>query len=138
MRKQLFFVLLMIASVIPVSLAQESFTTALRTCEKYSQLGGVALGVEYYNILITLDKNKKKCNYKEKIYQSSGYQMLSCNFEMDQLSIIADSMERFNNVYKKEIEKNKIYEAKLTNNYEIFEKFLINPKYCQITKSKTK
>ena len=98
----------------------------------------VSLGTEYYNLLITLDKNKKTCTYKEKIYQSTGYQMLSCNFEMGQLNTIADIMENFNNAYKNEIAKNKIYEAKLTNSAEILEKYLINPKYCQITQSRTK
>ena len=136
MKKLFLYALILFVSTISISYAEGSFTNSLRTCEKYSQLGGVSMGVEYYNILITLDKSKKKCNYKEKIYQASGYQMLSCTFDMEQLPLLADSMDRFNTAYKKQVEKNKIYEAKLTNNAEIFEKFLINPKYCQITQSK--
>ena len=118
--------------------AQNDFTKSLRTCEKYSQLGGAEAGGQYYNILITLDKNKKSCIYKEKIYQSSGYQLLTCNFAMDELNSIADNMDKFVNTYKKEISKNKIFEAKLTNCGTIFENYLINPKYCKITMSKTK
>ena len=121
-----------------VSYAQTSFSKALSTCEKYSQLGGVDYEHNYYNILITLDKNKKGCTYKEKIYQSSGYQMLTCNFEMGQLSKLADLMDKFVNAYKKDIDKNKIFEAKMTSNAEIFENYLINRKYCNITQSKTK
>ena len=109
------FTLLLSACVF----AQNSFTKALRTCEKYSQLGGVALGDQYYNILITLDKNKKSCTYNEKIYQSSGYQLLSCNFKTEQLGTIADIMDNFTEAYKKEVAKNKIYEAKLTNTRNI-------------------
>lgn len=118
--------------------AQNTFTQSLRTCEKYSQLGGVNHQGEFYNILITLEKTKKACVYKEKIYQNSGYQMLTCNFQMGQLSALADSMDKFTTAYAKPIAKNKIYEAKLTSNGEIFEQYLINPKYCQVTKSKTK
>ena len=118
--------------------AQNAFTKSLRTCEKYSQLGGADYQNQYYNILITLEKNKKSCIYKEKIYQNTGYQMLTCKFDMGDVTGIADSMDNFVNHYKKEVAKNKIYEAKLTNNAEIFENYLINKKYCQITKSKTK
>ncbi len=121
-----------------VSFAQNSFTKALRTCDKYSQLGGAEYQNQYYNILITLDKNKKSCIYKEKIYQSSGYQLLTCKFEQGDLARIADNMDNFVDHYKKEVAKNKIFEAKLTNNADIFEQYLINRKYCQVTSSKTK
>ena len=121
-----------------VANAENSFTTALRTCSKYSQNGGATNEKDYYNISVTLEKTKKGCEYKEKIYQASGYQMLTCNFKTEHLGLIADSMDRFTTAYKKEIDKNKIYEAKLTNNAEIFENYLINPKYCKVTMSKNK
>ena len=139
MRKIFFVCFIGLLSLITCGVyAQNSFTTALRTCDNYSQLGGVELGSEYYNILIALNKNKKTCTYKEKIYQTSGYQQLTCNFQTEQLGKIADIMDNFVTAYKKEISKNKIYEAKLTNSAEIFENYLINPKYCQVTKSKAK
>ncbi len=121
-----------------ISNAENSFTTALKTCAKYSQQGGAMHSGQYYNILITLDKNRNNCVYKEKIYQDSGYQMLTCNFKKSDLEYLSGSMSNFTTVYKDQVDKNKIYEAKLTNNFEIFEKYLINPKYCKITMSKTK
>lgn len=139
MKKALFgFIALFLAFLYSSALAENSFVKSLRTCEKYSQLGGAEHGSEFYNILITLDKTKNGCIYKEKIYQRSGYQMLTCNFEMGQLPKIADSMDKFTKAYSAEVAKNKIYEAKLTSNGEIFENYLINPKYCTVTRSKTK
>ena len=35
-----------------------------------------------------------------------------------------------------ELDKNKIFEAKLTTNYEVFQKYLSNPNTCEITYSK--
>jgi len=118
--------------------AETEFVKALRNCEKYSQLGGVEYEHTYYNILVTLEKNKKMCTYKEKIYRDTGYQLLTCNFDMGLMNGIADSMDRFTNAYKKEMAKNKIFEAKLTLCAEVFENYLINGKYCKITSSKTK
>ena len=138
MRKFLTFIFISSMFLFAFANAENTFTTALRTCNKYSQLGGVDFNGNYFNILITLDKSKKGCIYKEKIYQQSDYQMLTCTFQTGQLSSIADSMSKFTEAYKKEIAKNKIYEAKLTNNAEIFEKYLINSQICKITSSKTK
>ena len=113
------------------------FPLALKTCENYSNQGGVEYNKDYFNILITLEKTKsKKCLYKEKIYQGKNYQMLNCEFEIWQLEKLSKIMEEYNNAYKKEISKNKIYEAKLTASGEIFENYLIDPKYCKITHSK--
>lgn len=120
----------------PVSCAENAFVEALKNCDKYSQLGGVSFENQYYNILITLEKNRKKCVYKEKIYQqNSGSQTLTCNFDMEVAKDIAESMDRFTKTYAKEIAKNRIHEAKLTNNATIFEKYIINPKYCNVTKT---
>jgi len=137
--KKIFGVLLIICCMIFLcAQAENNFTQALKTCEKFSQLGGVNQDGQYYNILITLEKNKKSCMYKEKIYQqNSGSQTLSCVFSLDDTKDIAQSMDKFTAAYAKEIAKNKIHESKLTNNFEVFERYLINPKYCQITQSKT-
>lgn len=138
--KKIFFVILFAYFMFyPFSNAENAFVEALRTCSDYSQLGSSSFENQYYNILITLEKNKKKCTYKEKIYQqSSGYQTLVCNFNMEDLNYIADVMDRFTKAYATAIAKNKIHEAKLTNNSVIFEKYLINPKYCRIVQKLSK
>lgn len=119
-----------------VSIAQTDFSKALRTCETYRQDGSITHNGEVFNLTITLDKSRNKCVYKEKIYQGKKYQMLTCNFDSGQLPAMADSMDKFTNYYKKEIAKNKIFEAKMTTNGEVFQKYLANPKYCTITHSK--
>ena len=132
------FVFLTLISTIfcSISIAQTEFSKALRTCETYRQDGSITHNGEVFDLTITLDKSRNKCVYKEKIYQGKKYQMLTCNFENGQLPAIADSMEKFTNFYKKEIAKNKIFEAKMTTNGEVFQKYLANPKYCTITHSK--
>ncbi len=116
---------------------QTNFSKALRTCEKFSQTGSIEKDNEVFNILVTLEKAKNgKCVYKEKIYQGSDYQMLTCNFDKDQLPFMSDSMEKYSGIFKKELAKNKIFEAKMTTNGEVFQKYLANPKYCHITTSK--
>lgn len=138
--KKIFFTILFVCCMLcPFSNAENAFVDALKTCSDYSQLGGSSFENQYYNILITLEKNRKKCTYKEKIYQqASGYQTLICNFNTEDLSYIADVMDKFTKAYAKEIAKNKIHEAKLTNNSVIFEKYLINPKYCHIVQKSPK
>ena len=132
------FVFLTLISTIfcSISIAQTEFSKALRTCETYRQDGSITHNGEVFDLTITLDKSRNKCVYKEKIYQGKKYQMLTCNFENGQLPAIADSMEKYTNFYKKEIAKNKIFEAKMTTNGEVFQKYLANPKYCTITHSK--
>ena len=118
--------------------AENAFTTALKTCAPYSQQGSAINAGQLYNITITLEKKQKNCIYKEKISQGSGFQMLTCHFPSEDLGFIADNMSNFTTVYKDQVAKNKIFEAKLTNNYDIFEKYLINPNFCKITTSKNK
>lgn len=132
------FVFLTLISTIfcSISIAQTEFSKALRTCETYRQDGSITHNGEVFDLTITLDKSRNKCVYKEKIHQGKKYQMLTCNFENGQLPAIADSMEKFTDFYKKEIAKNKIFEAKMTTNGEVFQKYLANPKYCTITHSK--
>ena len=62
--------------------------------------------------------------------------MLTCEFNQTQQDFIANSMTRFSDMFKKQIEKNRIFEAKLTTNGEVFQKYLANPQYCKITHSK--
>ncbi len=119
-----------------ISFAQTDFSKALRTCETFRQDGSITHNGEVFNLTITLDKSRNKCVYKEKIHQGKKYQMLTCNFDNNQLPAMADSMDKFTNYYKKEIAKNKIFEAKMTTNGEVFQKYLANPKYCSITHSK--
>lgn len=139
MKKLLFYFLLVAFICLNTTYALESnqnFPQAIKTCMEYSQTGSIAHNGEVFNILITLEKSKNKCVYKEKIFQDKNYQLLTCNFDESQLPFLSDSMQRFNNTFKKEIAKNKIFEAKMTTNGEIFQKYLANPKYCQITHSK--
>lgn len=136
MKKSLLVLLFMTFCLTNISIAAE-FPQALKTCEKFSQVGSASYNNEIFNISITLDKAKNgKCVYKEKIYQGKDYQMLTCNFDSGQLPALSASMETYNNKYKKEISKNKIFEAKMTTNADVFQKFLSNPKYCTITHSK--
>lgn len=117
--------------------AQSTFYQALKTCENYKQEGVVEHDREFFTIQVTLQKARNnKCVYSEKISQGKDYQTLTCNFDMAQLPFLSDSMERFNNTFKTEIAKNRIFEAKMTTNGEIFQKYLIDKKYCQITHSK--
>ena len=115
---------------------QSPFSKALRTCQNYSQNGSIFHQGMKFDIMVALEKNKNSCVYKEKIYQNDKYQMLTCQFPPDSLTFMADSMERFYSAFPKEFEKNKIFEAKMTTNGEIFKKYLADPKYCKITYTK--
>lgn len=137
MKKIAITALLLISSIISLkTYAFLNFSQALMSCEKYSKEGTVQYKNETFNLLITLNKSKNKCIYKEKIYQNTNYQMLTCNFEKSQLDFLSKSMEEYNRTFKKEVTKNPIYEAKMTSNGQIFQKYLIDPKYCKITHSK--
>lgn len=117
--------------------AQISFPQAIKTCENYSKEGSISHNGEVFNLLITLSKARNnKCIYKEKIYQNKEFQMLTCEFNQTQQDFISDSMNNFNEKFKKEIAKNNIFEAKLTTNAEVFQKYLADPQYCEITYSK--
>lgn len=118
--------------------AQNSFPQSLKTCETYEQAGVIEHNKDYFSVQINLDKKGEKCVYKEKIYQGKDYQMLTCNFDKSHLPFLSDSMQRFNDAFKKEIAKNKIFEAKMTTNGEIFQKYLIDKSICQITHSSKK
>lgn len=89
-----------------------------------------------FDLLITLQKVKDVCVYKEKIIQNNKWQLLTCKFNENQIPFIADSMDRYSSTYRKQMDKNKIFEAKLTTNYEVFQKYLSNPQTCEITYSK--
>lgn len=120
-----------------IAFAENDFSKAVRTCEKYAKDGFVMYKNQRFDISVTLDKNfRGMCIYKEKISQAAGYEVLTCNFTKEQLPYIADSMERYYQYHKNEIAKNDIFEAKMTTNGEVFKQYLANPKICQITSKK--
>lgn len=130
-------IVLLFCAVTMKIYAQNDFIKAIKTCDSYSQDGAIEHNGEVFNIRITLDKAKdNKCIYREKIYQDKKYQMLTCEFNQTQQDFIANSMTRFSDMFKKQIAKNRIFEAKLTTNGEVFQKYLANPQYCKITHSK--
>lgn len=130
-------IFIFVFSIADVAFAETEFVKSLRTCEKYSQTGSVRYNDEIFNLTITLDpKTNNRCQYKEKITQGNDYELLTCYFDKTQLPFMAESMQKFSDLYKKELIKNKIYEAKMTTNAEVFNKYLANPKYCTITHSK--
>jgi len=139
MKKIIIFTLFIFICVISQIIAAEDtkikFSDALETCQKYSQLGGTSYENQYFNIQINLEKNKNKCQYREKIFQGKKFQMLTCNFDMGLLPNLSNSMRKYENTFKNEIAKNKIFEAKMTTNGEIFQNYLIDPAYCHITHS---
>ena len=129
--------LVLLAFAFAKTYAQTSFTQAIKTCEEYKNQGSIRHQDEIFNILITLNKAKgNRCIYKEKIYQDDKYQMLTCEFKQSHQDYIADSMNRFSQEFRKEIAKNNIFEAKLTTNAEVFQKYLVNADMCKITYSK--
>lgn len=139
--KNFVFNIFLLASLVLITnntaLAQLPFSEAVATCETYSQEGSIEHSGETFDLLITLNKSKGGgCIYKEKIYQNKNYQMLTCEFNKNQLSYISNSMKKFSKEFEKQIAKNKIFEAKLTTNGEVFQKYLANPNYCKITHSK--
>lgn len=135
MKKILFFTFAILLSLNV--LAVDEFSTALKTCEKFSRQGSIPYDNQMFNVLVTLDKNRKnECIYKERIFQGDSFQQLNCKFSSADLPKISSSMEEFNRVFKKQIDKNPIFGAKMTTNAEVFQAFLANPKYCEITYSK--
>ena len=138
MKKILFLLMGIVLSSMEV-FAQTEFSKALATCEPYVQEGTIPYNGQIFNLRISLEKARGgKCTYKEKIYQDIGYEELICNFEKNQLETISKSMDSFSNTFRKEMLKNKIFEAKLSSNGDIFQRFLVEPKICKITHAKKK
>lgn len=132
--KKTFFILMTVIISCSCAFAETNFTRALANCSNYSQEGSIPFQGEIFNIKITLQKGKNgTCTYKEKIYQDIGYEQLTCNFDKNQLQFITKSMIEFSNLFKNEIAKNKIFEAKLSSNGVVFQKYLIEPKICSIS-----
>ena len=118
---------------------QTEFLNALKTCENFTQEGSIEKNNELYNLKITLKKLKNdKCQYREKITQAIQEQTLICNFNKEQIYFITNSMLEFYKAFPKEIAKNKIFEAKLSTNGVIFQKYLIDKNYCTIEQLKRK
>ncbi|MBQ4646393.1 MAG: hypothetical protein IJB79_03500 [Candidatus Gastranaerophilales bacterium] len=138
--KKIFLLALLVSTFTVFAIkttAQTTFIKSIKTCEDFSEKSTLFHNGEAFDVLITLNKTKtNKCIYREKIYQNKDYQMLTCEFEQNQQDFIVDSMTRFTKMFEKQISKNKIFEAKLTNNGEVFQKYLANPQYCKITYSK--
>ena len=126
MKKISFFIFLAGVLLLSANLesnAQNTFSGAVATCEEYFQEGVIEYNKEPFSISVSLKPLKNgACEYKEKIFQGKKYQMLTCEFEKAQLGFISDSMQRFNDTFKTEIAKNKIFEAKMTSNGEVFQK----------------
>lgn len=137
MKKTLFLAAILLFSSLQV-FGETEFSKAMLNCDSYSQDGAIPYNGQTFNLKITLQKSKGKCVYKEKIYQNIGYEQLTCNFDKDGMKYISNSMSEFADVYKKEIAKNKIFEAKLTSNADVFQKYLVEKKYCQISHFKKK
>ena len=137
MKKTIILSLVILFSTMQ-AFCETQFTKALTNCSPYSINGTIPFQGEVYNLKISLQKSKGLCNYKERIFQDTGYQELVCNFNTEQTKSIAASMAEFSTKYKNQLEKNKIFEAKLTSNPVVFEKYLINPSICEITQSVSK
>lgn len=136
MNKILSIVFFLVVCSVNCVFAETDFTRALRNCEKYSQTGTIPYEGQNFDLLITLQKQKDVCLYREKIIQDNKWQLLACKFSENQIPFIADSMDKYSKVYRKELDRNKIFEAKLTTNYEVFQKYLSDPHTCEITYSK--
>ena len=131
----MFLTALLFFSFCANCLAQNSFSKALETCEEYILNGTGNAGNDIYDISISLKPKGKVCVYKEKIYQGKDVRTLNCEFEKNQLGFISESMRRYNETYKREIAMNPIFEAKMTSNTEIFQKYLMNPSYCKMERN---
>ena len=134
----LFILVALMGIVIEKAYAKTKFASSMSTCQEYYQDGSIKHQNEFFNLTITLKPKGDKCIYKEKIYQGEYYQMLTCKFNKQQQAFISDSMDRFYNAFKTQINKNPIFEAKLTSNAEVFQRYLVDQQYCEITHSKNR
>jgi len=114
---------------------QMKFHEAIKTCETFEQLGAIPYKSQIFDIKVNIEKKRNKCVYTEKIFQGKDYHLLTCNFKMEDLDYISNSMKRFTESYPKQMEKNRIFEAKMTTNAEIYNNYVADPKYCTITNS---
>ena len=112
---------------------ENTFPEALKTCQKYSKTQDLVRYGSVFTLSITLENKANGCVYKEKISQGQDYNLMTCTFPKNTLSVLSDLMSEYNKQYKTQIAKENIFEAKMTNNYTIMEKYLANPKYCKIT-----
>lgn len=114
--------------------AETAFSRAIATCEEYNQNGIIVHQNEAYSINVSLKKAKKnKCTYKEQISVGKNVHTLTCNFAQNQMKDISYSMSKFSEQFKSQMQKNPIYESKLSTNPEIFQKYLTDPQYCTIS-----
>lgn len=114
--------------------AETAFSRAIATCDEYSQSGIIVQQNEAYSINVSLKKGKKdKCIYKEQISIGKNVHTLTCNFNQNQTKDISQSMSEFSQRFKSQMQKNPIFESKLSTNSEIFQKYLVDPQYCVIS-----
>lgn len=141
MKKNFIFclVLFFLISTTLVSFSKESeFSKAIKTCQNYTKNQDIIRGGEFFNIKVSLENKGNACVYKEKISQGDEFFVLTCNFSKNVLNYLSGQMEIYNDTYKNQIAKENIFEAKMTNNPAILDKYLSNPQYCNITTSKSK
>ena len=141
MKKITIFAIFVIFSLFTIisAFAETEFTRALSTCSPYTLNGSIPYQGQIFNLKISLQKGKgDKCTYKERIYQDIGYEELVCNFSNEQLKSITASMIEYSDTFKKELLKNKIFEAKLSSNAVVFQNYLVEPHICKINYSKKK
>lgn len=112
------------------------FSNAIKVCAPFSASENIYKTDSVVNLKITLEKKANKCIYKEKITFSSGSHLMTCSFNQSDLESISLAMEEYYRADKAELDKNKIFQAKMTSNDKLFEKYLTNPKYCNITADK--
>jgi len=109
------------------------FSKAIKTCASFSDSKDITISGKITNLAISLNKKGNKCIYKEKITQSIYTHLLTCTFEEKNLQQLSILMEEYYQQNKAALDKNKIFQAKMSSNSELFEHFLANPKYCNIT-----
>ena len=112
------------------------FSKAIKTCAPFSAVEDIYKTNAIVNLKITLEKKGNKCIYKENITFSAGSHLMTCMFEQSDLETISLAMEEYYRADKAALDRNKIFQAKMTSNDRLFEKYLTNPKYCNIAADK--
>lgn len=114
--------------------AETNFSRAIATCEDFNQKEIIVQNNEAYNVSVSLEKGKKNnCIYKEKITIGKNTHLLTCTFDKKAMTEISQLMSDFSNRFKSHMIKNPIYEAKLSTNAEIFQRYLTDIQYCKIS-----
>jgi len=122
-----------------VAFGETNFSRAIATCENFKQSEILIHQNEAYNVTVTLEKNKKnQCVYQEKITIGKNIHLLTCSFGQKEMKHISQLMSDFSNRFKVHMQNHPLYEAKLSTNSEIFQKYLTDNTYCKISGSQSK